>query len=57
MRPMLPSLTEEEAVKMEVGTYSNAEFFEDVMQVTEYAADTKNSAIFSSIGLTIPRAG
>jgi len=26
---------------MEVGTYSNAEFFEDVMQVTEYAADKK----------------
>src|ERR1051325_8937036 len=39
MRPMLPSLTDEEAAKMEVGTYSNAEFFEDVMQVTEYAAD------------------
>ena len=31
MRPMLPSLTDEEAAKMEVGTYSNAEFFEDVM--------------------------
>ena len=41
MRPMLPSLTDEEAAKMEVGTYSNAEFFEDVMQVTEYAADKK----------------
>jgi hypothetical protein len=34
-------LTDEEAAKMEVGTYSNAEFFEDVMQVTEYAADKK----------------
>src|SRR5882724_4819755 len=41
MRPMLPALTDEEASKMEVGTYSNAEFFEDVMQVTEYAADKK----------------
>ena len=41
MRPMLPDLTDEEAAKMEVGTYSNAEFFEDVMQVTEYAADKK----------------
>src|SRR5882724_12681937 len=41
MRPMLPALTDEEAAKMEVGTYSNAEFFEDVMQVTEYAADKK----------------
>src|SRR5919109_1412749 len=41
MRPMLPGLTDEEAAKLEVGTYSNAEFFEDVMQVTEYAADKK----------------
>ena len=41
MRPMLPSLTDEEAAKMDVGTYSNEEFFEDVMQVTEYAADKK----------------
>ena len=41
MRPMLPELTDEEAARMEVGTYSNAEFFEDVMQVTEYAADKK----------------
>jgi tricarballylate dehydrogenase len=41
MRPMLPGLTDEEAAKMEVGTYSAADFFEDVMQVTEYAADKK----------------
>jgi len=41
MRPMLPGLTDEEASKMEVGTYSAAVFFEDVMQVTEYAADKK----------------
>src|SRR5215204_2868548 len=41
MRPMLPELTDEEAAKMEIGIYSNAEFFEDVMQVTEYAADKK----------------
>src|SRR4026207_728167 len=41
MRPMVPELTDEEAAKMEVGTYTNAEFFEDVMQVTEYAADKK----------------
>jgi tricarballylate dehydrogenase len=32
MRPMLPDLTDEEAAKMDVGTYTNAEFFEDVMQ-------------------------
>jgi len=41
MRPMLPDLTDEEAAKMDVGTYTNAEFFEDIMQVTEYAADKK----------------
>jgi tricarballylate dehydrogenase len=41
MRPMVPELTDEEAAKMDVGTYTNAEFFEDVMQVTEYAADKK----------------
>jgi len=41
MRPMLPDVTDEEAAKMAVGTYTNAEFFEDVMQVTEYAADKK----------------
>jgi phytoene dehydrogenase-like protein len=45
MRPMLPSLTNEEAAKMEVGTYSRAEFFEDVMQVTEYAADKRLTRI------------
>ena len=41
IRPMLPSLTDEEALAMEVGTYSTADFFEDVMHVTEYAADKK----------------
>jgi tricarballylate dehydrogenase len=41
MRPMLPGLTDEEASKMEVGTYSTADFFADIMQVTEYAADKK----------------
>lgn len=41
MRPLLPDVTDEEAAKMDVGTYTNAEFFEDVMQVTEYAADKK----------------
>src|SRR5688572_18092522 len=39
MRPMVPDLTDEEAAKMEVGTYSTTDFFEDIMQVTEYAAD------------------
>jgi tricarballylate dehydrogenase len=41
LRPMLPDLTDEEAAKMEVGSYSNTAFFDDVMQVTEYAADKK----------------
>jgi tricarballylate dehydrogenase len=41
MRPMLPELTDDEAAKMEVGTYTNAEFFADIMHVTEYAADKK----------------
>ncbi len=41
MRPMLPELTDEEAARMEVGTYSTADFVDDVMQVTEYAADKK----------------
>src|SRR5262244_3490664 len=45
MRPMLPDLTDEEAAKMDVGTYTNAEFFEDVMQVTEYAADKKLTSL------------
>ncbi|MGH7783763.1 MAG: FAD-dependent tricarballylate dehydrogenase TcuA, partial [Candidatus Binatia bacterium] len=45
MRPMLPELTDEEATKLEVGTYTSAEFYEDVMQVTEYAADKKLTGI------------
>jgi tricarballylate dehydrogenase len=41
MRPMVPDLTDEEASKIDVGAYSTADFFEDIMQVTEYAADKK----------------
>jgi tricarballylate dehydrogenase len=41
MRPMLADLTDEEAAKMDVGTYTNAQFFEDIMHVTEYGADKK----------------
>lgn len=41
MRPMLPELADEQAAAMEIGSYSNADFFGDVMQVTEYAADKK----------------
>src|SRR4029453_8059177 len=55
MRPMLPDLTDEEAAKMEVGTYTNADFFEDVMQVTEYAADKKLTNILVDQSYTTAR--
>jgi tricarballylate dehydrogenase len=45
IRPMLPALTDQEAAQMEVGSYSTADFFDDVMQVTEYAADKKLTSI------------
>ena len=45
MRPMLPELTDEQATTMDVGRYSSADFFGDIMQVTEYAADKKLTAI------------
>lgn len=45
MRPMLPDLTDEEAANLEVGTYASTEFFEDIMQVTEYAADKQLTGI------------
>jgi tricarballylate dehydrogenase len=38
---MVPELSDEEAARLDVGTYSSADFFEDVMEVTEYAADKK----------------
>src|SRR5215475_13719995 len=41
LKPMLPELSDEEASRLEVGSYSTSDFFEDVMQVTEYAADKK----------------
>ena len=34
-------LSDEEASKLDVGSYTASDFFEDVMQVTEYAADKK----------------
>jgi tricarballylate dehydrogenase len=45
MRPMLPDLSDEEAAKLEVGAYTASDFYEDVMQVTEYAADKKLTRI------------
>ena len=45
VRPMLPGLTDEEAAKMDVGRYASADFFGDIMQVTEYAADKKLSQL------------
>lgn len=45
IRPMLPDLSDEEASRFEVGSYNSSDFFEDVMQVTEYAADKKLTSI------------
>jgi len=45
MRPMVPELTDQEAAIMEVGSYTASDFFDDVMQVTEYAADKKLTQI------------
>src|SRR5215467_13278445 len=56
LRPMLPDLTDEEAAKMDVGTYTNAEFFEDIMHVTEYAR-IRNSPTSSSTNPTRRRDG
>jgi tricarballylate dehydrogenase len=42
-RPMLPELSDQEAEKVEVGSYTSSDFFDDIMQVTEYAADKKLS--------------
>ena len=39
IRPMVPDLSDQEASRLEVGSYTASDFFEDVMQVTEYAAD------------------
>src|ERR1051325_5822576 len=47
MRPMVPQVTDQEAANLEVGTYSTADFYEDVMQVTEYAADKKLTRILA----------
>src|SRR5262245_2259553 len=39
IRPMVPEVTDQEASRLEVGSYTAADYFEDIMQVTEYAAD------------------
>ncbi|HXG50039.1 MAG TPA: FAD-dependent tricarballylate dehydrogenase TcuA [candidate division Zixibacteria bacterium] len=41
IRPMIPQVSDQEASRLDVGSYTTADFFEDVMQVTEYAADRK----------------
>jgi tricarballylate dehydrogenase len=38
-RPMVPEISDEEASRLEVGNYTGSDFFDDIMQVTEYAAD------------------
>src|SRR4030095_4192975 len=41
MRPMPTDLSHDETARLEVASYTASDFFEDVMQVTEYAADKK----------------
>ncbi len=43
IRPMVPEVSDQEASRLEVGSYTSSDFFEDIMQVTEYAADKKLS--------------
>jgi tricarballylate dehydrogenase len=45
IRPMLPELSDQEAGQLEIGSYSSQDYFDDVMQVTEYAADKNLSRI------------
>ncbi len=45
IRPMVPELSDEEASRLDVGSYTAADFFEDVMQVTEYMADKKLTSV------------
>ncbi|MBI2986948.1 MAG: FAD-dependent tricarballylate dehydrogenase TcuA [Deltaproteobacteria bacterium] len=45
IRPMLPEVSEAEAAKLEVGTYASSDYYQDVMRVTEYAADKKLTKI------------
>lgn len=39
IRPMVPELTDEEAAALDAGSYTAADFFDDIMHVTEYCAD------------------
>jgi tricarballylate dehydrogenase len=45
IRPMVPDVSDQEASRLEVGSYSASNFFEDIMQVTEYAADKALSQV------------
>jgi tricarballylate dehydrogenase len=42
---MLPELSDQEASRLEIGSYTSQDYFDDVMQVTEYAADKNLSRI------------
>jgi tricarballylate dehydrogenase len=44
---MLPELSDAEAAKLEVGAYTSSKFYDDVMRVTEYAADKKLTKILA----------
>jgi tricarballylate dehydrogenase len=45
IRPLLPELSDEEAAKFDMPPYTSSAYYEDVMKVTEYAADKKLTAI------------
>ncbi len=45
LRPMLPDLSDAEAARLEVGSYSSSDYYDDVMRATEYAADKKLTRI------------
>ena len=45
IRPMLPEISDEEAARLDVGSYSSSDYYRDLMRATEYAADKKLTTI------------
>jgi tricarballylate dehydrogenase len=41
IRPLLPDLSDEQAAKLDMSPYTSSDYYEDVMRVTERAADGK----------------
>lgn len=48
IRALIPDLTDAEAAAVDVGSYSEEEFFEDVARITEYLADPELVSILVS---------